>query len=208
MRRSNARRWRAGSWSIQPAVPSTAQSAITCCSRRPSSWSSAPWTPLWSASATPSMQQQPLKAGIGQPLLRKEDARHLRGRGQFVAGVKLPSTHEVAFVRSPHAHARIKKIHIPPDAKERVFTSADLASLRELRAVPLVNGFKVSGYPPLAKEKVRYAGEPIAACIARTRAQAEDLASSMNVDFELLPAVVDCIAARKNPVALLHENWG
>jgi carbon-monoxide dehydrogenase large subunit len=154
------------------------------------------------------MQQQPLKAGIGRPLLRKEDARHLRGRGQFVADVKLPHTHEVAFVRSPHAHARIKKIHIPFDAKDRVFTAADLASLRELRAIPLVSGFKVSGYPPLAKEKVRYAGEVIAACIAPTRAQAEDVAGSVSVDFELLPAVVDCVAARKNPAALLHENWG
>jgi aerobic carbon-monoxide dehydrogenase large subunit len=116
--------------------------------------------------------------GVGRPLLRKEDARHLRGRGQFVADLTLPNTHEVAFVRSPHAHARIKAINIPAAAQERVFTAADLPALGELRAVPQVNGFKVSGYPPLAKEKVRYVGEVIAACIARTRAQAEDHASA------------------------------
>jgi aerobic carbon-monoxide dehydrogenase large subunit len=146
--------------------------------------------------------------GVGQSLLRKEDARHLRGRGEFVADLMLPNTHEVAFVRSPHAHARIKRISIPAQAEERVFTAADFPALGELRAIPQVSGFKVSGYPPLAREKVRYAGEAIAACVARTRAQAEDLASSVSVDFEPLPAVVDCVAARKNPVALLHENWG
>jgi hypothetical protein len=52
--------------------------------------------------------------GVGASLLRKEDARHLRGRGQFVADVKLADMRDVAFVRSPHAHARIKSIVIPP----------------------------------------------------------------------------------------------
>src|SRR5436190_2677399 len=126
--------------------------------------------------------------GVGRPLLRKEDTRHLRGRGQFVADVWLPKIHDIAFVRSPHAHARIKAIGIPPAAEARVFTAADLPALGELRAVPQVNGFRVSGYPPLAREKVRYVGEVIAACVAGTRAQAEDLASSVRVEFELLPA--------------------
>ena len=69
------------------------------------------------------------RAGVGAALLRKEDARHLNGRGQFVADVKLPNTHEVAFVRSPHAHARIEGIAIPPDASAQVFTAMDLPRL-------------------------------------------------------------------------------
>jgi aerobic carbon-monoxide dehydrogenase large subunit len=147
-------------------------------------------------------------SGVGASLPRKEDARHLAGRGQFVSDVKLPNTQDVAFVRSPHAHARIKSITVPPDAADRVFTARDLPRLTELRAVPQVSGFKVSGYPPLATAKVRYVGECIAACIAPTRAEAEDLAAAVNVEYEVLPAVVDAAAAVGNSPSLLHEGWG
>jgi aerobic carbon-monoxide dehydrogenase large subunit len=146
--------------------------------------------------------------GVGASLLRKEDARHLRGRGQFVADVPLANTHEVAFVRSPHAHARVKSITGPSDGDGRVFTARDLPRLAEMRAVPQVNGFRVSGYPPLATQKVRYVGEPIAACIASTRAEAEDLASSVLVDFEVLQAVTDAPNALASSPSLVHENWG
>jgi carbon-monoxide dehydrogenase large subunit len=146
--------------------------------------------------------------GVGASLLRKEDARHLHGRGQFVSDVKLANTQDVAFVRSPHAHARIKSITIPPDAEGRIFTARDLPRLAEMRAVPQVNGFKVSGYPPLATQKVRYVGDAIAACIAPTRAEAEDLANSVSVDFEVLPAVIDAAAAITKTPSLVHESWG
>jgi aerobic carbon-monoxide dehydrogenase large subunit len=146
--------------------------------------------------------------GVGASLVRKEDARHLHGRGQFVADVKLPSTQDVAFVRSPHAHARIKGIALPADADGRVFTARELPRLAELRAVPQVTGFRVSGYPPLATQKVRYVGEPIAACVAPTRAEAEDLANSVRVDFQVLPAVVDAAAALTQAPSLVHESWG
>src|SRR5215468_271647 len=145
--------------------------------------------------------------GVGASLPRKEDARHLNGRGQFVADVKLANTQDVAFVRSPHAHARIKSITVPPDAGDRVFTARDLPRLAELRAVPQVSGFKVSGYPPLATEKVRYVGECIAACIAPTRAEAEDVAASVSVDYEVLPAIVDAAEALTKTASLLHEGW-
>jgi carbon-monoxide dehydrogenase large subunit len=156
------------------------------------------------------MTHAPAKSalGVGASLLRKEDARHLHGRGQFVSDVKLAGTQEVAFVRSPHAHARVRGITIPPDAAGRVFTAGDLPRLGEMRAVPQVNGFKVSGYPPLATQKVRYVGEPMAACIAPTRAEAEDLANAVSVDFEVLPAVVDAAAAVDKSPSLVHESWG
>src|SRR5271166_3464115 len=147
-------------------------------------------------------------SGVGASLLRKEDARHLRGRGQFVADLQLPHTHEVAFVRSPHAHARIAGSAVPDGAQGRVFTARDLPRLRELRAIPQVSGFKVSGYPPLAKDKVRFAGEAIAACLGRTRADAEDLAASVQIEFDLLPAVVDASLARSKTSHLVHEGWG
>jgi carbon-monoxide dehydrogenase large subunit len=146
--------------------------------------------------------------GVGASLRRKEDARHLYGRGQFVADVKLANTQDVAFVRSPHAHARIKGVTLPADADGRIFTARDLPRLKEMRAVPQVAGFRVSGYPPLATQKVRYVGEPIAACIAATRAEAEDLAGSVQVDFEVLPAVIDAAAALTKSPGLVHESWG
>jgi carbon-monoxide dehydrogenase large subunit len=149
----------------------------------------------------------PSGSGVGASLLRKEDARHLHGRGQFVADVKLPNTCEVAFVRSPHAHARIKSIAIAAEADGRVFCARDLTRLTEMRAVPQVSGFRVSGYPPLATEKVRYVGEAIAACLAPTRAQAEDLTNCVNVELEPLPAVVDAAAAVSKPPSLVHESW-
>ena len=76
-----------------------------------------------------------------------------------------------------------------------------------MRAIPQVSGFKVSGYPPLATQKVRYVGECIAACIAPTRAEAEDLAQSVSVEFEVLPAVVDAASAITKTPSLLHESW-
>src|SRR5215471_18595598 len=114
-------------------------------------------------------------SGVGASLLRKEDARHLRGRGQFVSDVQLPRMQDVAFVRSPHAHARIKAIAVAPNASGRIFTARDLPRLAEMRAVPQVPGFKVSGYPPLATQKVRYVGEAIAACIAAALTEAPSL---------------------------------
>jgi len=145
--------------------------------------------------------------GVGASLRRKEDARHLRGRGQFVADVKFAGTQDVAFVRSPHAHARITGLTLPPNAAGRIFTARELPRLTDMRAVPQVSGFKVSGYPPLATQKVRYVGECIAACIAPTRAEAEDLAASVSVDYEVLPAIVDAAEALTKTASLLHEGW-
>jgi aerobic carbon-monoxide dehydrogenase large subunit len=146
--------------------------------------------------------------GVGASLLRKEDDRHLHGKGHFVADVKLPGTQDVAFVRSPHAHARVKSITVPPDAAGTVFTAADLPNLKPMKAVPQVPGFRPSGYPALATDKVRYVGEVIAAAIAPTRAEAEDLAATVTVDFDVLPPVVDAAAAAAKTVpSLLHDSW-
>ncbi len=147
------------------------------------------------------------RLGVGASLLRKEDARHLNGRGQFVADVKLANTHEVAFVRSPHAHARIKRIEVPPDALGQVFTAKDLPRLAEMRAIPQVTGFKVSGYPPLATQKVRFVGEAVAACVAPTRAEAEDLASLVTVDYDVLAPNIDAASVLSKAPSLVHDSW-
>jgi carbon-monoxide dehydrogenase large subunit len=146
--------------------------------------------------------------GIGASVLRKEDDRFLRGRGEFVADVRLAGLRDVAFVRSPLAHARIRGIKIPPQYKDVVFTAADLIGVKPIRAVSGLPGFKASDQPILAFEKVRQVGELIAMCVADTRAEAEDIAAAVEVDFEELPAVHDMLQAKQPGSELLHEHWG
>jgi carbon-monoxide dehydrogenase large subunit len=146
--------------------------------------------------------------GIGARLLRKEDERYMRGRGQYVGDIRLPGMQELAFLRSPLAHARIKAIQIPDRIRDRVFIASDLDGVEAIRADTALPGFKSSVQPVLATGKVRYVGETVAMCIAPTRAEAEDLAVEIDVDFEPLPALHDMMAARKAGAALVHEHWG
>ena len=146
--------------------------------------------------------------GVGARLLRKEDDRLMRGRGEFVADIRLAGMRDVAFVRSPLAHARIRGISIPPQYKDSVFTAADLDGVKPIRAVSGLPGFKISEQPVLATDKVRQVGELVAMCVGRTRAEAEDIAASVELDLEELPAVHDMLEARELSSVLVHEHWG
>ncbi|MBS0558950.1 MAG: xanthine dehydrogenase family protein [Proteobacteria bacterium] len=142
--------------------------------------------------------------GIGASVPRKEDDRYLRGKGEFVADIRLAGMRELAFVRSPLAHARIRAIRKNSDA---VFTMDDLGGVAPMVAISGLPGFRVSEQPVLATGKVRHVGEPIAACLADSRAEAEDLAAAVEVDFEELTAVVDMLRARDPDQPLVHEHW-
>ena len=146
--------------------------------------------------------------GVGASLRRKEDARYLAGRGQFVGDIRRFAMLEIAFVRAPIAHGRIVSIEKPAGCDDRVFVMHDLAGVKPIRAVSALPGFKASSLWPLAKDKVRHVGENVAMCAAPTRAEAEDLAALVRVTYEELPAVVDMIEARTRPPALVHEDWG
>jgi carbon-monoxide dehydrogenase large subunit len=146
--------------------------------------------------------------GVGASIRRKEDDRFLRGKGQFVADLRLAGMKDVAFVRSPVAHARILGVAIPDEHRGAVFTAADLEGVKPIRAVSGLPGFKVSEQPVLAQEKIRHVGELVAMCLAPTRAEAEDLAGTVYLELEELPAVHDMLAARRPGTALLHEHWG
>src|SRR5215813_214947 len=146
--------------------------------------------------------------GVGASLLRKEDDRHLHGRGQFVSDIKLPGTMDVAFVRSSHAHARIRSITVPPEGRGRVFAAADLPQIKPIRVVSHSTGTKSPPWPPLATDTVRYVGEAIAACIAPSRGEAEDLASAVSVDFEILEPVIDPVRDMRGSRHPVHEHWG
>jgi aerobic carbon-monoxide dehydrogenase large subunit len=161
---------------------------------------------------TPPSAGDPVSAGVGQGvgarLMRKEDDRLMRGRGQFVADIRLAGLQDVAFVRSPLAHALIRGVDVPERHRAAVFTAADLLGVKPIRAVSGLPGFKISEQPVLATGKVRQVGELVAMCVARTRAEAEDVAAAVTLDLEELPAVVDMLKARAPGAALVHEHWG
>jgi carbon-monoxide dehydrogenase large subunit len=148
-----------------------------------------------------------LATGIGASVARKEDERFLRGRGQYVADFRIPGTREVAFVRSPVAHARLMSVIIPQRHGSAVITADDLVDVKPIRAASSVSGFKHSREPVLAAGKVRFVGEIVAACVGRSRAEAEDIAASVQLELEELPAVVDMLEARKPETPLVHDDW-
>src|SRR5205085_7346393 len=109
----------------------------------------------------------------------------------FVADIRRAGMLEVAFLRSPLAHARSVSIAKPAGCEDRVWTMDDLEGVKPIRAVSALKGFKPSDMWPLARGKVRHVGEPIAMCVGATRAEAEDVAALVRIEYEELPAVVD-----------------
>src|SRR5919106_3078444 len=149
----------------------------------------------------------PTEGWIGASLLRKEDARHLNGHGLFIADVRMPGMLDIAFVRSQMAHAAVRQVTKPEADAGSVFTLEDLGPLHILEAGPELAAHRHSPYPALSDGIVRYAGQPVAACMKPTRAQAEDLADQVGVDLQELPAVVDCVEAMRVGSPRLFESW-
>src|SRR5262249_8497150 len=115
--------------------------------------------------------------GIGAPVPRKEDERFLRGQGQYVADIRMPGTREIAFVRSPVAPGRLPHVTLPEQSRPVVPTAKALVGVKPISSNPTLRGFKPSLEPILASDKLRFVGELVAICVARTRAEAEDIAS-------------------------------
>ena len=147
------------------------------------------------------------KQGVGARLRRKEDDRFLHGRGQYIADLRFPRMRDVAFVRSPVAHARLTGVRIPDRIRSQVFTAGDLTGVNPIRAVSPLPGFQISEQYPLATGKLRHVGELVAMCVADTRAEAEDLAAQVTVEYEELPAVVDMLKAQEPGATLVHEHF-
>ncbi len=146
------------------------------------------------------------KSGVGARVKRKEDERFLYGKGQYIGDLRFPRMREVAFVRSPVAHAKLKAVIVPDHLRDCVFTAKDLAGVRPLRAVSALPGFQASEQPPLVTDKIRQVGELVAMCVADTRAEAEDIAAQVSLDYDELPAVVDMLEAQKPETVLVHDT--
>jgi carbon-monoxide dehydrogenase large subunit len=147
---------------------------------------------------------------------RNEDARLLTGRALFVDDVQLPGMLHVAFVRSEHAHGRITNVDAEA-AKARpgvhaVYTAADLGDYLKPGPVlvsppPIANLiFHGCTQLPLAKEKVRHVGEPIAMIVAESRYVAEDAIRDVAVDIDPIEAVVDLEKGLAPGAPLIHEH--
>jgi CO/xanthine dehydrogenase Mo-binding subunit len=149
---------------------------------------------------------------IGRPRVTRESARHVRGRGRFVADLQLPGMLHVALVHSPHAHAAIRGIDVEAargaPGVHAVLTGADVAR----RSTPVFSLAALHDPPlpipifALAHERARYVGEPVAAVAAISRALAEDAAELVRVDYEPLPALTSTDAARAEGAPRIHDG--
>lgn len=140
-------------------------------------------------------------------MLRKEDDRFLRGLGQYVGDFRLAGMRDIAFVRSPVAHARLKQVIIPAEFRNAVFTADDLIGVKPIISAPTLKGFKSSSEPILATGKVRFVGEIVAMCVAPSRAEAEDIAAAVALEFDELPAVTDALTACEAGTPRVHDEW-
>ncbi len=153
---------------------------------------------------------------VGKRVPRNEDARLLTGRAMFVDDVNLPGMLHVAFLRSDDAHARIRSIDASA-ARTRpgvaaVYTAEDLGDYWQpgplLVPPPPIPGveFHVCTQVPLAKDKVRHVGEPLAMVVAESRYVAEDALADIVVDLEPIDAVVDLERALASDAPKIHEH--
>ncbi len=146
--------------------------------------------------------------GIGASLPRLEDDRFLNGRAQYCSDIFLPGMLHAAFVRSPHAHARVLHVNKPAGFKRQVFCASDLHGVGRIRSTATLPGFKASDWPVLASQKVRHVGEPIAMTLGSSAAEAEDIAALVEVEFEALPPIVSMWDALRAGAPLVHDDWG
>ncbi|MDA0241842.1 MAG: xanthine dehydrogenase family protein molybdopterin-binding subunit [Chloroflexi bacterium] len=153
---------------------------------------------------------------FGQRIKRNEDPRLLTGQALFVDDVALPNMGHVAFVRSPHAHARITSIDVSRAREAEgvlaVYTAADLGDYWQhgplLVPPPPIPDIVFNGRTqvPLAKDKVRYAGEPVVVIVATSRYLAEDAADLVWVEYDLLEAVVEMETAVHPTTPRIHDD--
>ncbi len=155
---------------------------------------------------------------FGERIKRNEDPRLLTGQGLYVDDVDLPNMLHAAFLRSPYAHARINNIDVSQALQREgvvaVYTANDLGEYWKpgplLVSPPPVEGitFNEKTQVPLAKDKVKFAGEPIVMVVAESRYIAEDALADIQIDYEPLEAVVDMEKALGEASPIIHDEIG
>src|SRR5215471_13109323 len=152
----------------------------------------------------------PINPPIGDRVRRKETQRFVTGTGRFVDDLLPPGTLHASFARSPCAHARIKSVDVSA-AREMpgvraVFIGKDIAGRIKPMRVGGSSLLRPLKLYPLAVDKIRYFGEPIA--VADNRYLAEDAVEAITIDYEPLPAVIDPEAALEPGATPVHDELG
>jgi aerobic carbon-monoxide dehydrogenase large subunit len=154
--------------------------------------------------------------GIGAAVRRKEDLRFVTGKGQYTDDVSRPGQSHIYFIRSPHAHAKLKRIDTKAAAAmPGVVGVATGAEFAESKLGGLICGWtvlskdgspmKMAPHPALAVGKACHVGDPVAVVIADTLAQAKDAAEKVSIEYEVLPSVVDPVKAAAKGAPQIHE---
>src|SRR6266850_1211651 len=155
--------------------------------------------------------------GIGASVVRKEDRRFITGKGRYVDDIKLQGMTHAHFVRSPHAHAKVKNIDSAAAMKMPgvvgVLTGQQIVDDKVGNLIcgwaitsKDGTGMKMGAWPAMAAETVRFAGQAVAVVIAETKNQARDAAEAVVVNYEELPAAADIRAAIKPGAPQLHPE--
>ncbi len=152
---------------------------------------------------------------MGSSVLRKEDAALLTGQAGFTDDIHLPGMLHFALLRSPHAHAKVLSVDVSA-ARERpgvvaVFTGEDLAEEWAIgipTGWPVTEDIKIPDHWPLARGEVNHAGDGVAVVVATDRYKAQDALEFIDVEYEVLPVVVDVEAALEEGSPLVHEEFG
>jgi carbon-monoxide dehydrogenase large subunit len=151
---------------------------------------------------------------IGRSVPRPNLARLTQGRGQYVSDVVLPRMVHVAFVRSPHAHARIERIDTEAARKApgivAVVTGPELAKMITpwVGVLTHLKGIKSAPQHAIAVERACWQGEAVCAVVAKSRAEAEDACALIEVEYEILPAVTDAETALDAKTPVIHPELG
>ncbi|MGH3247806.1 MAG: xanthine dehydrogenase family protein molybdopterin-binding subunit [Trebonia sp.] len=149
----------------------------------------------------------------GRSIARVEDERLLRGRGRYVDDVRVPGTLHACFLRSPHAHARIRQVDVAAaravPGVVRVLTGRDMAGLvGRLSSFYEVPALRKIEFDALARDKVRFSGDMVAMVIAESRYAAEDGCDEIDVEYDALPAVTSAGQGRRSDAPLVFEDLG
>ena len=157
------------------------------------------------------MNETPEFRQIGRALPRKEDYRLLTGQGRYLDDIAVPGALHACFVRSPHAHARIRLI----DAERArgmpgvvaVVGAAELTQwTTTLRMAPPIDGLQPTEITTLPVDKVRFQGDPVVCIVASDRYLAEDAAEAVAIDYEVLPAVLGYADAVRKGAPLVDDS--
>src|SRR3981189_2264614 len=155
---------------------------------------------------------------FGAPIARNEDRRLLTGQALFIDDVELPGLLHAAFLRSQIAHGRVRHVDVSAARRREgvvaVYTADDLGAYWQpgplLVPPPPIAGIVFNGRTqvPLVKDKIRHVGEPLAVIVAESRYIAEDALDDIDVDLEILPAVVDIEKGPDDAAPHVHDELG